>query len=927
MKREDFIKANPVKCFAVLVIALCLHLFSLNAYPQLPQLSLPLTLTGVPTSAVFYGGASADEGISYGLNFSPDQVIDVQLKVQVEASHVETTGSLFLVAEVDKQLFMRDDNGTYLTWDGTLDSLLPTATNILLSDSETVTVADKVALTSIGVVDAQVYIYLAYSTDASPGELYYTGTPLRFLIEDGPDQLSSFGLFTENISEQIIQSRCINCHTSGGIAGVTALVYSSSGGVDYQLNNFNRLFEYVRNAPSGTDFILTKPQGLSAHGGGVQLAASSLEYDRWSQFVASLKADIADSGEGGRDIFANVRTLGNRQTLRKASLLFAGRLPTDSELLGIESASTAELKSAIRKLMTGDRFHQFLTESANDRLLTKFLRYSLFVVVNPYYYPESRRFLDAAVDVAEFSRVSEAIADEPLELIAHVVENERPYTEVLTADYIMVNPYSAIVYGGDVVFDNTNDPDEWRQGRITEYYRCAVCTGPMADASYEIPTDYPHAGLLNSPAFLARFPSSDTNRNRARSRWVNYFFLGLDIEGLSARTTDQSALTDENNPTLNNPNCTVCHDIMDPVAGAFQNYDDLGFYKSQPGGGHSLPWSYILNPFGGYQIGDVWYRDMLAPGLGQLLAPSSNNSLQWLAQQLVTDSRFGYGTAYFWYPAVMGRDPYAKPENPEDSDYQFRLAAYNAEQAMMRKVATDFVNGVAGNGDHNLKDLLVALVMSNHFRAESISLTNPAQEAALAGIGSGKLLTPEQLNRKLIDTTGYEWAYGDFNALVEVYNLIYGGIDSFTVTQRATELTTLMSSVVAAMANETSCSIVSQEFGLPASARKLFNELELSVLPTAEPVAIRRTIQHLHKQLLGEELVIGDVEIEATYQLFEQVWTARVAANKSGVINTVDEICNFGQIANPVEYDAAQTLRSWVAVVNYLLRDYKFIHE
>ena len=42
--------------------------------------------------------------------------------------------------------------------------------------------------------------------------------------------------------------------------------------------------------------------------------------------------------------------------------------------------------------------------------------------------------------------VSPGVAREPLELIAYVVMNDRPYTEVLTADYTMVNAFSDLAY-------------------------------------------------------------------------------------------------------------------------------------------------------------------------------------------------------------------------------------------------------------------------------------------------------------------------------------------------------------------------------------------------------------------------------------------------------------------------------------------------
>ena len=76
-----------------------------------------------------------------------------------------------------------------------------------------------------------------------------------------------------------------------------------------------------------------------------------------------------------------------------------------------------------------------------------------------------------------------------------------------------------------------------------------------------------------------------TERGRARTY---YHFLGLDVEKSASRTTDPVALADTNNPPMHNPACTVCHSVLDPVAGAFQNYGDDGLYKDQWGGLDSL---------------------------------------------------------------------------------------------------------------------------------------------------------------------------------------------------------------------------------------------------------------------------------------------------------------------------------------------------
>lgn len=217
--------------------------------------------------------------------------------------------------------------------------------------------------------------------------------------------------------------------------------------------------------------------------------------------------------------------------------------------------------------------------------------------------------------------------------------------------------------------------------------------------------------------------------------------------------------------------------------------------------------------------------------------------------------------------------------------------------------------------------------MSGFFRAASSDVLDEEKAIQLEDLGMGRLLTPEQLNRKLIDTTGYDWSYGRFNALNFAYDLVYGGIDSLAVTERATDLTTMMSTVVAAMANETACVITAEDFGRPAQSRLLFPHVELGNLPTGNTAPILSNIQYLHERLLGESLATDHPEILTTFELFSDTWQARIDAGKGPQVNSPDEVCLFENASNPVTSDPNQTLRSWAVVINYLLRDYRFIHE
>ena len=367
-------------------------------------------------------------------------------------------------------------------------------------------------------------------------------------------------------------------------------------------------------------------------------------------------------------------------------------------------------------------------------------------------------------------------------------------------------------------------------------------------------TDYPHAGILNAKVFLQRYPTTATNRNRARSRWTYYHFLGLDIEKSASRTTDPVALADTNNPTMRNPACTVCHSVMDPVAGAFQNYGDEGLYRDQWGGLDSLDEFYkddgteqivdvkaetyesretvsavlplspggllavqFLNDYrdaasgddrnvymdrlvvreqefgdpifeielehlteqdlgdgdcglatrathfafysgcrlrfefevpveGTYRVeavvwadqygselaklafrsilyrdGDTWYRDMRSPGFDGQLAPSPDNSLQWLAQRIVADQRFAEAAVEFWWPAIMGAEIAEPPEDEGDAGFEGLLLASNAQAAEVTRLANGFRSGFHESSPYNLKDLLAEIVLSEWFRAETVS--------------------------------------------------------------------------------------------------------------------------------------------------------------------------------------------------------------
>ncbi len=658
----------------------------------------------------------------------------------------------------------------------------------------------------------------------------------------------AFSFYRENISAQIIQGRCIACHVPGGLAQSTELRYTRSTVDGYQQTNFDLLSDYIDSGGGTT--ILNKALGVG-HGGGTQLSSSSTEYADLETFIGLITGVDSGGSQISSAFFDGVTMADATKTFRRAATILGGRLPTDEEKSQLATDGDSALPDLLLQLMEGKGFHEFLIEGANDRLLTdKFIDAWADVYDDSYgFYPDMVNILyelrisgQSEEAWQEHWRGKFGMARAPLELIAFIVENDFPYTEVLTADYLMFNPYSNSHLRGGAEFDDGSDINEFQPGIIQgqlrwddtlEYEYSEEFRGHYLGGG--LSTNYPHAGILNSPAFLARYPSTETNRNRARSRWTYYHFLGVDIEKSASRTTDPEALADTDNPTMNNPNCTVCHEVMDPVAGAFQNYGNEGWYRSSYFGMDSLPDSYKWESDSDYQWGDTWYRDMRIPGMGDDYAPSNLNSIQWLAQEIVADPRFATATVKFWWLAVMGVDVLSPPEDETDINYAAQLAAYEAQQEEINRLAGLF------SADFSLKHLLVEMVMSEWFRADSAVDLSEQRQLELADAGIERLLTPEQLQRKTKAIAGYTWGryYDDFTdreigALTDRYNLYLGGIDSIGVVERSTAANALMTQTSLTHALASACGIVLMDMERPDGERYLFNAYDRRVSPTSQ---------------------------------------------------------------------------------------------
>ncbi len=725
----------------------------------------------------------------------------------------------------------------------------------------------------------------------------------------------------------VIGTKCMPCHNPQGLARGTSYVLkgpAEAGFLEYDLGVFSDVASFQKN---GTSQVLLKPTRQIPHEGGEVIQVDSAEYRAIDGFVQILNAGSSCQPKPAAH-FTGVEMLDYAATLRKASLIVAGRLPTDAEIARVSGGNTAELEGVLAQMMTEEPFYDFLTRTYNDLFLTDFYLDNASDQIDglPYANPN---WTDAApkdvlqqyglADGDELRRFTDiGLAREPLALVSHVVREGRPFSEILTANYFMVTPLSAKSYGVDATFKNPHDPLEFAEAKLK---------------------DFPHAGVLTSAILLSRHPTTPTNRNRARARKTYLWFLGTNILATAEQPVDQTKVT-ALNPTRDDPTCTVCHANVDPIAGCFQAFDERGKYNPMPN----------------------WYPEMFPPGFAkqQLPLTSAPTGVQWLAQRIVADPRFALSVVFTMHKALTGHDVLVAPSDTSDPQYAGKFASYLAQADTFRQIADQFK---ASNYD--LRVVIVKIIESPYFRAINSVPLDDDRRLRLAEVGRGQMLGPEQLHDKINAVLGLPWLDGGRGPELRAryrnpsdfgeYQLFYGGIDSDAVTTRINDPNGVMAAVTERMAVQMACRAVPYDFTRAKADRVIFPFVDVSgtsVDPMGlEPETdaglpielaqqgIRLAIVKLHKRILGETLSPDDPEVTRAFQLFVDTWREGRQGLKQKdkplspdlpyACRAEEDFYTGTKLADAkaITKDDKYVIRSWMAVVTYLLGDYKFLYE
>ncbi len=480
----------------------------------------------------------------------------------------------------------------------------------------------------------------------------------------------------------------------------------------------------------------------------------------------------------------------------------------------------------------------------------------------------------------QLAAMHEATAESPLRLFEDVVVNDQPLTALVTADWIWTNEVHSEIYGVPYDTDAGWRRSHWTDGR-------------------------PAAGILSDSEMWRRFESAGSNFHRLRA---NFIASALLCEAFDTRDIDGASgvdISDEEevaNAVMNTPACINCHQALDPLAGYWWGFkkqtkrftvvkgyaQDCRTYNPS---GESLVDTYVPGqycyPLEHYTVADEgqWEAWSLRPPsyYGQPAA-----DLVDVGQLMSEDPRFSQCMARTFYGYLTQTDRLAVP---------LELAAE--------------LQSVLLESDHSAKALVKAVVLSDSFRATSLSdelLADPALAEGVVPPAGLQTIRPEQYARTLEKLTGFRWVadadedrcwdapvpgegtrcWGPVDlATSDVFGFraMSGGINGYYVTAPTHTVTPLKEMVMARYAAEAAAYVVPLDLAGETSPPRLLRLV--GPLDTDES-AIREQIAVLHDRILAEDVGPDDPVVDATWELWratheragetETAWKVVVAA-------------------------------------------------
>jgi hypothetical protein len=270
------------------------------------------------------------------------------------------------------------------------------------------------------------------------------------------------------------------------------------------------------------------------------------------------------------------------------------------------------------------------------------------------------------------------------------------------------------------------------------------------------------------------------------------------------------------------------------------------------------------------------------------------------------------------YYILTGRKPLLPPKGIDDPLFAARNRAYREQRREIDRIAGRF-----SAAKFNLKQVIQ--------RLDCVGLLpgrwpRNRRRRSLPPGGTGRSRADPHAVPRTGRAKSRRGLWAALGRLTEQTAMLYGGIDSREVTERATDPSGAMGAIQRILSNDVACKQTGRDFGRPKEERVLFPAIEHTVVPgksLEEDQQIRAAIVYLHERILGRYDAADSAEVSRTFGLFAGI--VADAAEQKGLERSERYHCRQTDPRPPE--DTHYTIRAWRAVVTYLLRRQEFLYE
>ena len=380
--------------------------------------------------------------------------------------------------------------------------------------------------------------------------------------------------------------------------------------------------------------------------------------------------------------------LSAQQFYVRASLDVRGVRPTTAELSQLAQAP-ASLDGMLAALVDDPRFGGRVADIFAPALRTR---------------RDNYRFGTDNFDLPEEQEAAlqRAFSEEAVNIVHFVAVNDRPFSEVLTADYTVVDPMLLTLWPLEA---DANQP-----GGLPDNTQLAHYTDGR-----------PRAGVLATNSFFWRHTSTVQNANRGRTNAISRAFLCEDYLERPIDFPKDVDLTDSEGiaeAIRTNPGCQACHATLDPFASHLWGFMQLS--------DDAYSWS-VYHP-----EAELMWMDETGASPAYFGKPTGG-TLTGLAQAVAADERFVACTTRRIYEAFLGRP------------------AALADEGQLALHREAFVTS-----ELSLKALVRSLLHDPAYRGQT-------RTSSFGGIPEAvdlKLVSPSLLTTSLADLSGYRMLGG-----------------------------------------------------------------------------------------------------------------------------------------------------------------------